>query len=190
MQHFVTLLLLITCNVFGQHHKEAITNLFVFNKGIYTSFTELLTNSPKYLNCQFEIVRPLAGYPSYYYYDSLNKQHVFEDSLFAIVQEGTLFLYFKEVFYKRSLAGAITILMRTNWHSAFQRHYDIFEDNICILDFETGKVGLLKFKLIDLIIQRDPLLHKDFLSMENKGDKNNLLRYIIKYNERNPFYLK
>ena len=175
--------------LFAQHENIPFDNTHIFHEGIYTSFDELRKNAPKYSNCRLEIVRPFFGKLSYYiYYDSLEKEHDFDDSIFATVFKNILFLYHKRFFYKRYYSGAITIFLKTGWITASQLHYKIIEEYCRILDLETGKTGPLKFSVIDAIIRRDPELYKEFQASEDNTEREYLIKYILKYNERNPFY--
>jgi len=60
----------------------------VFSSGIYTSFDEIIRNSPKYQNCKLSRVVPVFGYLPYYQYnDSTGKPHDLNDSIFAVVDK-------------------------------------------------------------------------------------------------------
>lgn len=183
MRNLLVILLLLPLNNFGQPVK--VTNNFRFNNGIYTCFGELINNSPKYLKCKLDIERPPVGYPRIFYYDSLNKEHTFYDSCFAMVSDGVLFIRTGYYFIKCYYLGSITILKTTS----LDQLYNVI-DGILILDFETGKTFSLFDSFLTDIFQRDPALYAEFMNDKGKRGKNKLIAWIIKYNIRNPLYLK
>jgi hypothetical protein len=167
-----------------------ITNNYIFPKGIYTCFDELLHNTPRYLNCELDVVKPPAGYPRYFYYDSLKVRRTFYDSCFAVVSDGVLFIRELDFFYKSLYLGAISIFVSTNWHSVHQQHYRVFEDYYYILDFETGKMLPFDQDGISGLLKRDAELYAEFSAKNRKIAREIMLSYILKYNTRNSFYLK
>jgi hypothetical protein len=190
MNRFIYFLAFLPLTLFGQEDTVSNKFTFHFNEGIYTSFSELVNNSPKYLNCKLEICIPLFGrLPYYNYNDPSGNQYYLENPIFATVNNSTLFLYYKNYFYKSYCRGPITLFVCTNWKTSSQINYELFHENICILDFENGEIGKLEVKFIDSIIRRDPELYKEFHANKVKKDKNNLIRFILKYNDRNPFHL-
>jgi ribosomal protein S17E len=183
MRNLLIILLLLPLNNFGQQIK--VTNNFRFNNGIYTCFAELINNSPRYLKCKLDIERPPVGLPKYYYYDSLQKKHTFYDSCFAVVTDGMLFIRQEEVFIKGYYLGSITILKASGMDLSAN-----FVDLILLLDFETGKIVSLFDSFLTDIFQRDLVLYEEFMNDQSKNQTNKLISYIIKYNNRNPLYLK
>jgi hypothetical protein len=174
--------------VFGQH--VAVNNACIFKDGIYTSFGELLSNAPRYLNCKLDIVRPPAGYPKYDYYDSADVRHTYHDSCFCVVANRILFVRDMDFFYKSYYLGAVTILQETTWHSAFQKDYETFDGSIFILDFMTGEVLPLNKKNVSGILARDSSLSGEFEAKKKKATNEEMVLYLLKYNSRNPYYLK
>lgn len=192
MRNLLIIILLLPFNNFGQQIK--VTNNFRFNNGIYTCFGELINNSPRYLKCKLDIERPPVGLPNYYYYDSLQKKHTFYDSCFAVVFDGILFIRNAEMFIKGYYLGSITMLKitrtdKTYWDKIFLDQF-FYVDKILILDLETGKIVSLFDSFLTEIFQRDPILYEEFMNDKKKNRKNNLISWIIKYNNRNPLYLR
>ena len=184
------IIMLLICFSKSYAQPVRLTNNYIFPKGIYTCFDELLHNTPRYLNCELDIVKPPAGNHRYFYYDSLKVRHTFHDSCFAVVCDGVLFIREVDFFYKSLYLGAISIFVSTNWHSVHQRHYRVFEDYYHILDFETGKT--LPFDQVGIsgLLKRDAELYTEFSAKKRKIAREILLSYILKYNARNSFYLK
>jgi hypothetical protein len=190
MNRFIFYIAFLPLTLFGQEENAGDKFSFHFNEGIYTSFSELVNNSPKYLNCKLEICIPVFGQLPYYNYnDSSGKQNSLDDPIFAAVNNDALFLYYRNSFYISYCRGLVTLFVCTSWKTSSQINYELYHEKTCILDFETGEVGKLGVEFIDPIIRRDPELYNEFHADHVKKDRNNLIRFIIKYNSRNPFHL-
>jgi hypothetical protein len=167
-----------------------VTNNYTFAKGIYTSIGELVTNAPRYLNCELDIVNPPVGLPKYYYYDSLRVRHIYHDSCFAVVSGGVLFVRHMNTFLKSYYLGAITILFGTNWHSVFQADYSIHDEAIFILDFGSGNVFPFATAPVLGLLKRDPVLYEELIAARADKAERSIVEFILKYNNRNPVYLE
>jgi hypothetical protein len=183
-------LLLLISLADGHGQPARLTGNYVFPKGIYTSFSELVHNAPRYAGCELDVVRPPAGYPKYYYYDSLHVRHKYHDSCFAVVNNGTLFVRDVDFFFKCDYPGAISVLVSTNWHSVYQKDYVTDERYITLLDFESGAIVPFYGDSLAELLRRDPELFAEYSSIKKGVSREVRLSYIIKYNARNPFYVK
>ena len=188
---FTTFAFLVLCfNTFGQSNKEIINNTFSFKNGIYSSFDELISNNPKYPNCLFDMVKPPVGYPKLSYYNEKFEMKRYDDYLFAVVNNGILFLWYNLSFFKQLYLGEISIFVRTSWHSYVQKLYSTDEDFPNILDLKTGKIKGLNYKSISRILKRDNDIYNEFISVENKKNRKTLFSYIYKYDINNPIYIQ
>ena len=174
----------------GQSYRERLTAAFPFREGIYCSFGELLKNEPKYDNCILKRCVPVFGQLPYYrYLDPSGREHELNDSIYAVVNRGRLFLRFQGIFYKRFMSGAIMVFVGTNWVAPEQQRYDLFDGVISLVDFESGRSGKLSSSFLGELLQRDPELFNEFEANKPRKNNNALLQYVIRYNDRNPFYL-
>jgi hypothetical protein len=184
------ILLLVLFPVAGTAQNVRLDNTCTFNEGIYTSFGELLNNAPRYPHCRLDIIMPAVGMPKYWYYDSLDARHTFYDSCFCVVFNRMLFVRDMDAFYKAYYTGAVTILQASTWHSAFQKDYLTNEDFISMLDFQTGELRPVIKKHVAAVLERDSTLFREFTAIKKKVTREVLLLYLIRYNARNPFYIK
>jgi len=189
MRYKFLLLLFYNLSVYAQKEVTSISNNFVFKDGIYTSFDELIHNNPKYENCKFEMTKPPVGYPKLFYYSANNSQLSYNDYLFAVVNHGTLFLWFRYSFYHQYYLGQIGIFYETDWHAYSQSIYNSVIDKQCILDFKSGKVLKLDQKSIIEIISKDLDVSQDSLIKIKKKTKSELIPLIMKFNESHTMYI-
>jgi hypothetical protein len=59
-----------------------------------------------------------------------------------------------------------------------------------VLDFETGIVFPFKAEPVLGLIKRDPVLYDELIGEQAWMSAGALLAYIVKYNNRNPVYVK
>lgn len=188
-----TLLTLLTAvfilPLFCQESGELLTNTFTFRDGIYSTAGELRMNAPRYPDCRLDIAKSVPGYPMIRYYDPENAVHVYDDSCFAVVNSGILYVWNIQSFYKAYQLGAITLLRQTNWHSAFQTDSQTAMDAGCLLDFNAGKVMPLNFGKLSPILERDPGIAGEISGTKKSENKDRMFYYIAKYNKNHPVYV-
>jgi hypothetical protein len=194
MSHFYRwifcLFIFITCSVQAQESEILIDNNFSFKEGIYSSIDEILTNTPKYLGCRFEMVIFPAGYPKFSYYDSKGDVHPYRDSLFAVVENGNLYLWDPIVFYKSYRIGRISIILPTTWHCTSQISSNSSLDTPVLCDFTSGKFMSVSFKNVSSILINDQLLYEEFMKTKGNHKPATLLYFVNKYNSNHLLYLK
>jgi hypothetical protein len=163
---------------------------FKFKEGIYTSYTEVLKNSPKFQVSLLDVkVEPFFGNVSIYYYDKLGKQKKFTDSLFAIVHEGKFGIIYRKQFNKLILTGPIsTFIIRTYYNDVAGNPHNI--DRLFYVDLMTGNIEELYQRSISDVIKRDMSLFHEFEEMSTSKRAKTLYKFILKYNLRNPIYIK
>ena len=55
-----------------------------------------------------------------------------------------------------------------------------------ILDFYSGKVISLDLKNVELLLERDPVLYKEYMNLKKKQRRDKMSFYIRKINEKHP----
>lgn len=209
----INMLLLFQFTVQAQTDRDSavFNNGFVFNNGIYTSLEELKSNTPRFLNCELERDKKneIINQENLYYISSRKTRLKYNASLYAIVVEGRLSVFYKTKLNAIFLKGAIStfILEEVVTTTQYQQNnigygYPGYgngpsipvttshvETNIYFLDFETGIIAKVERDNLAPIIQRDPILYEDFKKI--KGDSNHKKSYpfISQYNTRNPVYI-
>jgi hypothetical protein len=168
--------------------QEYLDNLFIFNDGIYSTFHELKINKPKYpgynMNKNEKIYLSLA-----YIYDPQDNKYEYKDSLFAMVNNQILYVYYKHNFYKPLYKGTITVFTseeRSNHWEAMS----VSENILFFLDFNTGKIESLNLKTFEPVIKRDEELYKEFKKNSKSKNRELLNYFVLKFNKRNPTIIK
>jgi len=178
--------------LYAQTDSVQLDSKFHFKNGIYSSNLEVLNNNPKYPDYFLETRRGsevIFGGSAYNFYNKLSNKQPYTDSLFAFVDNGVLLVYYKRDFHKLILTGAISTFFTENTIQ-YSTNYATIEDHLYFLDLETGNIDKLKPEKIDSIIKRDSQFYTDYSSISYSDKKKILYSYVLKYNKRNPIYIK
>jgi hypothetical protein len=151
-------------------------NQVTLNDGIYISYEEILNDSPKY--------------PNYNLGAQENSFDTIEETLFAYVHNGALYILYKNNFFKIIIRGTISVFYNEMKYSYYPYGFTYSEDKIFFVDFMNGNIKTLNLKNIEGIIMRDKVLYDEFLKLSNSKKRKSLLPYILKYNNRNPVYIE
>ena len=186
---FPLILFFISDLSFPQSNKDVFDYMVTLNNGIYSTYREVLRNSPKYPDCSLRIQHQLLDTAYYEYVDKNSVIHDYNDFLFAIVNNGILYIRLKKGFYKVIIRGAISIFNKELMYTYLTNGYTMSEDHIFLVDFETGNIMRLIPKTVEGILERDTLLYKEFSTLPASKKRKSLYPYILKYNERNPILM-
>lgn len=176
-------------NLFSQGDSIIFNNL-IFKNGIYTSHEEILKNDPKYFNCKLEIeIGWVLGKSTYFYYDQASIKQPFEDPIFAISIDGKLLIKYKDQFCRLILKGPISTFFTEKIYK-YSTVYTYTENKLYFLDLTSGTIHLLTPENIDWLFKRDSELYSTYSKVSEKKKKKTLYSYVLKYNHRNPLYIK
>lgn len=189
---FYLIFLTILCSelIFSQTDKLILGNLTYLHEGIYTLFSQIEDNNPKYNSCLFENDgNLLLEYISVYYYDKGGIKKALEDRILLAVQSEKKYVQFQNRLYELILLGAISIfsLETTNAYSSGKQYTSA---KFYYLDLKTGAIDKLNTTNIDPIIKQDSILYSSFLDIPQKKREKILYSYVLKFNMRNPLYIK
>ena len=183
---------------FSQHP----SNEKVFPDGVYFSFTQLANAKPGALpaqlrNKQNKQLSPKAWFRSDSLFCMINGQKALipADSLYAFVEDGQLYLQRKFYAHKASVTGSLTYFTESYpvQSTPAPVSIDLAKDiTPRILDFTTGKfLEYTVSTMEELLKERDEVLYQEFTGLSSQKLKRQLLlRYIEKYNERHPIFIK
>ena len=191
MRHILIIIIILTTHcLFGQSDSSLFNSVFRFKDGVYTQNKEVLINEPKYLKHEVEAkVDVLLGKLKFYYIGESSAKHPLTDSIFAYVEQGSLFVYYKNQFHKLILKGPIStfyIETTTKYSTGYVDKYD----KLYFVDILTGEINRLTPDNIDKVLKRDDELYLIFSNSSDSKKKKTLYSYIIKYNQNNPLYIK
>jgi hypothetical protein len=176
--------------VYGQIDSTVFDRNFNFKNGIYSTYAEVLSNNPKYPG--YKIDHNAQFYYSkiqFYYFDrDLNKQP-FNDSVFAIAEEGILFVKYKNQLFKLMNKGAISTFIVEKTRNQYPGYMEEVQ-KVFFYDLKTGIIDKLTPNNAENFLMRDNELYTTFSDL-NMIQKNKMIySYILKYNTRNPIYIK
>ena len=183
--NLIIVLLFVSAMLYAQNDSVRLDRDFQFRNGIYTSVTEVLNNSPKY--------------PKVIHNDG-SKWPVDLDSIVAIVKNGKMVVNFDNKLQRLILVGSLsTFLIESqgiDWESALLSGGTPYVSQaktvaeVYCLDFRTGQVNPLTREFMNEILERDKSLQSEFSSLSKKTQRQTLYSYVLKYNSRNPTYIK
>jgi hypothetical protein len=157
--------------------------------GIYTSFYEVLKNSPKYPDCTLQVRQQLLDTAYFQYLDPDQRLHDYEDPLFAVVKNDILYVRYRTRLCKVLIRDAVSIMNKELTYYLTYRYVET-EDHIFMVDFRKGTVKKLNADNLEEILVRDPVLYEEFSKLSVSKKRKSLYSYILKYNDRNPVYME
>lgn len=216
-----TILLLLFCffstsKAFSQADSVKYTSDFKFKEGVYTDFSQVISNSPipkgriiseiDYNNNDF-FDNVLARKELYYIDHVGNKVSVPTRNLWGYARNGFLYIKIDDGYSRITLIGScahfiayLTYQVQNNsypYGSSYGYPYSGYpnstttqtEMNQYLLDFSTGSVFEYNEEGVGVILMNDPELHDEYMALSKKKKKQLKFVFIRKYNQRNPLYL-
>ncbi|MEI6062163.1 MAG: hypothetical protein WCR72_15790 [Bacteroidota bacterium] len=175
--------------LFSQDAISVFDNHTGLKEGVYTSLPEIMENSPKYYNCQFESkINFWFGKTSEYYVDTSGIRHEFKDSILMVVEDGDKYVKYKNGFCRLIRTGAISTFMIDNT-IVYSNGYQNTQTSLLFWDVLTGKMGKLTITSMDEIFKRDNYIYSVYSGLSGSEKKQALFSYVLQYNEHNPIYL-
>ena len=190
MRHFIILLLFFLPEfLFSQEDALIFNGKTVLKEGVYTTISEVLSNSPKYHDCRFEVkVDFWFGKTSIFYFDASGTQHEFNDTILFVVEEGNRYVNYKNHFCKLILTGAISTFYIENT-TVYSSQTSYTHTNLYFWDIQTGIMDKVNITNLDEILRRDNSIYSTYSGVSDSVKKKTLYSYILKYNARNPIYM-
>lgn len=209
MKVIYTLLLLCLC-AFCTAQKDSI----VFNEntllteGIYLSYNDFRENHPiikeeieSNLNKeQLDFFGKVIDELKFTYTRNGVKNTVDAKKAWGFYQNKTLYVNYKEVFYRVPVFGSICYLVAlVEVPSYFPGPYGPGYGSVgssaktkeireFIINFYDGVVEELNFEKVELLLSRDEMLYKEFKALRRSKRKSQISRFIKRYNEQHPVY--
>ncbi len=184
--------------LFAQGDSVLLDKNFNFTNGVYSSFAEMLQNSPKYRDVKFEVREGPLRVKTLYFYNDNSGIDKYDEPVFAIVQNGKMSVNFDYGFHKLILLGSISTFyiehkkLQPTFSSGWGMHaqQNDTQADLYFLDLKTRSIESLRYDAVDEVLKRDPMLYEKFLSVSKRKRKSMLYAYILEYNTRNPTYVR
>ena len=127
-----------------------------------------------------------------------SKQSVSKKDVWGYVQNGTFYVNYKNKFYRVPVFGAISFLVavvevqNTGFYDPRFGGYTgttiSNENREFIMNFYDGKLVELQKEEVDRLLSRDKLVYAEYSKLSQRQQKEQLYRFIRKYNSSNPVY--
>ena len=190
MRHIIFLFIILLPEfLFSQDDAAFFNSKTVFKEGVYTSLSEVLSNSPKYHDCRFEAkVDFWFGKTSIHYFDASGVRHEFNDTILFVVEDGNRYVNYKNHFCKLILTGAISTFYIENT-TVYSGQSSYTHTNLFYWDIQTSKMDKVNITNLDEILKRDNSIYSSYSGVSDSVKKKTLYSYILKYNANNRIYM-
>ena len=168
----------------SQSTEDIFNNKFILRNGIYASYKEILENSPKYPDCSLKVDYTFFDTTYYNYIDEHSNIREYNDTLFAVVNNGILYIRHNARLIVVFIKGAISIF------NTGSNPIALSDDNFFIVDLMNGSIKRLNIKNLEEIIMRDNGLYDEYSRLTKSEKRKLLYPYILRYNERNPIVIE
>jgi len=177
---------------------------FRFAEGIYLTYEQFRTNKPipkssiisTYESSRLDFLKMVTSYNSINYRDSSGaEQQVAGDRIWGYSENGAAYIYVHNDFNRITVVGTLchftayeTRYVYTGSPVPYGSPYGTPVQQLVqlVLDTETGRVLTFEADVMAKLLERDPALHKEFVSLSKKKKKQSIFIYLRKYNERHP----
>jgi len=147
---------------------------------------------------QLEYLSKSLDQEKFHYKTKGQKISVTSNQVWGYVQNGTFYVNFNKVFYRIPVFGSISFLVamvevrQTGFYDPRFGGYTgsmvTTEQREFIMNFYEGKLKELKQNEVELLLSRDKELYKEYSALSSRKQKEQLYRFIRKYNQNNPVY--
>ncbi|MCE3228283.1 MAG: hypothetical protein K0S32_2834 [Bacteroidetes bacterium] len=205
-QLYITLFLLSIIFLTAQKDSIQYTEN-VLTEGIYTSYEDFRKNNPITKNeietvinkDQLDFFGKVIDQLKFSYEKNGVKQTVESKNMWGFYQNKTLYVNYKEMFYRVPVFGSICYLVAVVEVPTYYPGYygpggmsgsgvKTKEIREFVINFYDGKVEELNFEKVELLLSRDEELYKEFKALKRKKKKELISRFIKKYNEKHPIH--
>jgi hypothetical protein len=118
--------------------------------------------------------------------------------IWGYVQNGTFYVNFQGKFYRIPVFGSISFLVATvevrqagfydPRFGGYTGATTTYEQREFIINFYDGRMQELKMEDLEKLFSRDKALYAEYKQLSNRKQKEQVYRFIRKYNENNPVY--
>ncbi len=118
--------------------------------------------------------------------------------IWGYVQNGTFYVNYQSKFYRIPVFGAISFLValvEVKQSGFYDPRFGGYtgsmvttEQREFIMNFYVGQLNELKQSDVEVLLSRDKLLYEEYAKLSNRKQKEQLYRYIRRFNENNPVY--
>jgi hypothetical protein len=179
----------------------------VLKEGIYLSYQDFRNNNPilkeeietNVNRDQLDFFGKVIDQLKFSYKKNGVKIDAESKNMWGFYQNNTLYINYREVFYRVPVFGSICYLVAIvevpSYYPGFYGPGGAMgtgaktkEIREFVMNFYDGKVEELNFEKVELLLSRDEALYKEFKALKRKKKKEQISRFIKKYNEAHPVH--
>lgn len=169
-------------------------NDFRYNKGV--SKDKIISSGNKE---QLDFIGKTLEKETFNFLDGQKSNTALSKSVWGFVQNKTLYINFKGSFYRVPVFGSICYLVATVEIVGVGFYDPMFgpgsgpsgrrqEVREFLINFYDGVITEFKMDEAELLLARDKGLYDEFKKLTNRKQKEQIFRYIRKYNQAHPVY--
>jgi hypothetical protein len=197
----------LTVNSYGQNDSALVPAFLDVPDGIYLSYTDFRYNKAILKENivstgnkdQLDFIGKILEKEKFSFSKDQKSNTLETRFVWGFVQNKTLYINYKGSFYRVPVFGSICYLVATleiigvgfydpmfgpgSGPSARQQEVREF-----LINFYDGVITEFKMDQVELLLARDKGLYDEFKKLSNKKQKEQIFRYIRRYNEAHPVY--
>lgn len=209
---FRCIFLVLTCvlSFIGKAQKDSVIySENELTEGIYLSYDDFRKNTPITKNeiettinkDQLDFFGKVIDQLKFTYKKNGNTQIAEAKNAWGFYQNHTLYINYKEMFYRVPVFGAICYLVAVvevpvyypgfygpGFGGSAGTTMKTKEVREFIINFYDGVVQELNYDVVEQLLSRDETLYKEFKALKKRKKKELISRYIKRYNELHPVY--
>lgn len=177
---------------------------FRFRDGVFLDYEQFRTNRPvpkkriisSYDTTRLDFVKMVLSNNTLHFKDSTGAEMSRgSDKVWGYAENGAAYIYKNGQFNRITVMGSIchftsmeTQYMYTGSPTPYGSAYGTPVQQMVqlVLDVKTGTVSQFSVEVMQKLLERDPVLHKEFMALKKKKKKQSIFIYLRKYNEKHP----
>lgn len=200
-------LLFFSSCLFSQTDSVPYTRDFEFREGIFLTVMDFKYNNPipkeaiitSIPTTDASFMNQVMGYKTITFKDRQGVEQKLETStVWGFCQNRGIYINFNKEFQRVNVIGSLFHLVATvttlsgmrdpmNYNYAINNTYD--ELRQFFVDVQDNKVLDFNVKNMEVVLQKDPELHAEFMKLSKKKKASSIFIYLRKYNEKHPLYI-
>jgi hypothetical protein len=146
---------------------------------------------------QLDFMNKALSNEIFYYLSDGGQKNARSEEVFGFVQNNTLYLNYNGRFYRVPVFGAISyfvasvVVSNTFYDPRFgypAGSVNTTELREFVMNFYHGRIEDLTMQKAEELLSRDEALYAEFRKLRRRKQKEDLYRFIRRYNERHPVY--
>lgn len=182
---------------------------FIFREGIYLSYDQFKHNSPieikrivsDYDKTRLDFLKSITGKKEITFLNDSNRKVTLRvDSIWGYCQNQALYIKYGDDFFRVPIIGNLSHFLGYQYVTTAYPNAGMYgsqqvyqgavkEQTQFVFDHLTRQVVIFNVGSMEVFLQRDEALYKEFMALSNKKKRQSTFLYLRKYNEKHPLYI-